>query len=512
MKNEKIKKIFRYVAMGLVLLMVLEPSLQLHGQIVPRFFIEKIENQEKNVEKQNAETGIYYNPIYGNLLDKELVKQDLQISQQSGEPVSIQAVNIKKVYSSIETAGAYLKSKMQQRVTDSFEIYIDSDISTKNIIDVLLEEVFDAKKDEDGTGGNYLEYSYAGISYSIDTYSKSNATIITLKVAYYTTLKEENTLLSKVQTVLEELDLQGKAEYQKIKSIYDYICNNITYDNENVNNETYYKQYTAYAALVHGTAVCQGYAALFYLMCKQAGLESCIVSGDGETSDGWGPHAWNIVKLGNVYYNVDSTWDAGFMAEEYMYFLLNEEDFTGHYRESKYITEAFYEAYPMSQISYKGDAEGSVENENSGTVETKQPVSTVIPVLTNKPVSTAIAVRTEYPVIIVSNAPEVSPEAQVTMSPIKTAKAVILKVTRKTTKKAVIKIKEVEGADGYQILYSTSRTFKIKMIKNTKKAIYTIGNLKKGTLYYIKVRAYKFDLEGKKVYGSYSTVKKIRKK
>ena len=37
-----------------------------------------------------------------------------------------------------------------------------------------------------------------------------------------------------------------------------------------------------------------------------------------------------------------------------------------------------------------------------------------------------------------------------------------------------------------------------------------ITKLKKGKTYYIKVRAYKMDSQGNKVYGSYSKIKKIK--
>ena len=73
--------------------------------------------------------------------------------------------------------------------------------------------------------------------------------------------------------------------------------------------------------------------------------------------------------------------------------------------------------------------------------------------------------------------------------------------------------KAVKGADGYLIQYSTNKNMKnAKTVSSTtlKKNIY---NLKKGTTYYVRVRAYKVDSAGKKVCGKYSAVqnKKITK-
>ncbi len=78
-------------------------------------------------------------------------------------------------------------------------------------------------------------------------------------------------------------------------------------------------------------------------------------------------------------------------------------------------------------------------------------------------------------------------------------------------KKAVVKYKKVNGADGYEILYSTDRKF-----KKNKKTITafttskTLTKMSKGKTYYVKVRAYKRDSTGKKVYGKYSSVRRIK--
>ena len=46
--------------------------------------------------------------------------------------------------------------------------------------------------------------------------------------------------------------------------------------------------------------------------------------------------------------------------------------------------------------------------------------------------------------------------------------------------------------------------------KNTTKTSYTISKLKKGKTYYVRIRAYKVDSTGKKVYGKYTSVKKVK--
>ena len=144
---------------------------------------------------------------------------------------------------------------------------------------------------------------------------------------------------------MKSLDLSNKTDYQKVKAIYDYICSNVTYDHDNLNDESYSLKYTAYAALINKTAVCQGYASLFYRLALDTGVDTRVISGEAG-----GPHAWNIVKLNGKYYNLDSTWDAG--RSTYAYFLKNTNDFDDHVRDNDYQSNEFIEEYPMWDESY----------------------------------------------------------------------------------------------------------------------------------------------------------------
>lgn len=88
------------------------------------------------------------------------------------------------------------------------------------------------------------------------------------------------------------------------------------------------------------------------------------------------------------------------------------------------------------------------------------------------------------------------------------------KPTLKNKKKRqmTITIKKVAGAAGYQVTYSTDKKFKKKVTKTkpiTKNTL-TLKNLKKGKTYYVKVKAYKKDSKGSKVYSKFSKVAKLK--
>jgi hypothetical protein len=77
------------------------------------------------------------------------------------------------------------------------------------------------------------------------------------------------------------------------------------------------------------------------------------------------------------------------------------------------------------------------------------------------------------------------------------------------TTAVTLKWKEVKGADGYQIYYSTSKDGKYKKLKSTSKLSFKKTGLKSGKTYYFKVRAYK-KLDSGTVFGSFSSVKSAK--
>ena len=91
----------------------------------------------------------------------------------------------------------------------------------------------------------------------------------------------------------------------------------------------------------------------------------------------------------------------------------------------------------------------------------------------------------------------------------KPARASIKSLRNIKKKKIVIKIKKMNGIKGYQIRYCDNRRFFGYESKFSKKLTETIKGLDKNSYYWIKVRAYT-SKNGKKVYGTWSKVKKIK--
>lgn len=190
------------------------------------------------------------------------------------------------------------------------------------------------------TEGDYLKWQYAGYGASALSWSYGGSNpqcfMITYNITgYYTDTTQEYAVDTFVTEFKNSTAIQSATDdYEKIKAIYDWLCTNVVYDYTNLNSPEYMLKHTAYAAAINHTAVCQGYAVLFYRLALECGIDARVIAGKGKGANGWEDHAWNIVKLGGNYYLLDATWDATKelyqKPAKYDWFLKGSESFTSH--------------------------------------------------------------------------------------------------------------------------------------------------------------------------------------
>ena len=243
---------------------------------------------------------------------------------------------------------AYLRNAFVNRETHiEFGFYCDQPIDKAG--DVIKNALFVHTKNP--IEGDYLKFQYR--QYKVTRYLVASGSrycyLIFMDVVYMTDSAQEVAVSAAVSSLLGNLGVNSMDSYSKIKTIYNWICQNVSYDYAHVGNTEYLKQFSAYGALIEGTAVCQGYAVLLYRLLLESGVDVRVIPGTGNGA----LHAWNIVELNGVYYNVDSTWDAG--KDLYGYFLCSENDFLGHVRLDDYRTDAFMKSYPMSPKTYESE-------------------------------------------------------------------------------------------------------------------------------------------------------------
>jgi hypothetical protein len=112
----------------------------------------------------------------------------------------------------------------------------------------------------------------------------------------------------------------GRADdFDRVKALHDWVAMNIAYDVEAYAGRSPMVT-EPYAVISRGASVCQGYSEVFQVLCGLAGIECAVLSGYGRGAsfdilDDSLPrssnHAWNAVHIGDRWYLVDCTWDAG---------------------------------------------------------------------------------------------------------------------------------------------------------------------------------------------------------
>ena len=157
-----------------------------------------------------------------------------------------------------------------------------------------------------------IEESYNGIKYTRVFTSQDK--LLRLKIKYGVSEKEEfferyQKLQSAVLGYLDKVE-NGNSEAEKVVYLHNMLAENVVYAKK-LSDETYESTaYTAYGALVNGSAVCDGYTYAFDLISKYVGLDAMRVSNQENT------HAWNAVKIGGEWYFVDVMCDDPYIAGE----------------------------------------------------------------------------------------------------------------------------------------------------------------------------------------------------
>lgn len=302
------------------------------------------------------------NPLYEHVLEEgDLAQAETADANAEEGASSFSQKNSKqaagtKQYTELDSAAAFVRSQMANRKTVVAFTYrnVSSEDQKVSIVKQIVQEAL--AENDHLNQGDYLRWQYGGYSCDIQEYWIANGDgtftyhyKFVYTFTYYTTAEQERELNTRLEQVLESLKLDQATEYQQIKRIYSYICQNVEYDYDTLNDSSTGK-YTAYNAMMKETAVCQGYALLLYRMLREAGFSTRIIAGIATESGE--NHAWNIVRLGDRYYYLDSTWDASGNGY-YDYFMRGKDGFEGHNAWEDYTNDAFQAAYPVADTSYE---------------------------------------------------------------------------------------------------------------------------------------------------------------
>lgn len=336
----------KLTALLLVLAMVIcqLPVLTLAADMEEPEVLEEPEEVEADAAGWESAELTYINPLYQDVLtEDDLIAHDSSDADAFDDGV---------LFWDLASAASWMRGQMVKR-SEHMHFVVETPLSDSSMV---MAAVFGLAVSHTGvpTQGDYLAFQCAGYTGNV-RYGRTGTGYeydFYMTFTYYTNAAQEQAVDTQVQDVLNSLNLSEKTDFEKIKAIYEFICSNTEYDYDNLDNLDYKLQYTAYAALIDHTAVCQGYAVLLYRMALEAGIDCRVITGSGNG----GGHAWNILRLGNVYYNADPTWDSQDYnwSQEYINacFLKCDDNFDNHYREYPYDSDEFYEMYPMGTKDY----------------------------------------------------------------------------------------------------------------------------------------------------------------
>lgn len=437
-------------------------------------------------------------------------------------------------YVSMDQAVQKLRKQMKNRNTTISIPVKTLDYTSANLGD-LWKDLFDLAVAHTGnpTEGDYILYHTQKIEVNITYRSISGVYYADLNftIKYRSSAAQEKTLSSRLSTVMSQLKLDGKTKPQKIKAIYDYLTANITYDTKNKNNTSNLLKMSAYAALVNKTCVCQGYANLFYRMALEAGIDCRVITG---TSSGEG-HAWNIVKINDVYYNLDATWDATLKqaGRKYEYFLTSNANFKDHSRDAQFKTKAFNNSYPMASKNYVFSSSSAPKspvitassvsssgkpkiswNKVTGAAKyevyratSKNGTYSRISTTTSTSLTNTSAVAGKlyyYKVKSVNSNGSKSGFSNVVSRTCDLARPTGVKATNKASSgKIKITWKAVEGAQKYEVYRSTSKSGTYSKLATVTGTSFTNTGAAAGKLYYYKVKAIHSNTSANSAFSSY---------
>lgn len=210
-----------------------------------------------------------------------------------------------------------------------------------------------------------VEFYYVDFSKMIlKTITYTRGRDVSYKVYLACNENEENYLdesITKDDIDIQIEELEKKADeilkgaqgsnYQKIQYIHNWLIDNIKYDT------TYSKPNTRniYGALISGDVVCEGYAKSFKYLLDKLDIPCILVSGEAINSEGKREnHMWNYVKINEIWYAADVTWDDpiilnnGELNKEnrYKYFCQGDNIDSNHFISNKITTNGQEFEYP----------------------------------------------------------------------------------------------------------------------------------------------------------------------
>ena len=159
-------------------------------------------------------------------------------------------------------------------------------------------------------------------------------------------VKEYNRKIEKVvNELISQLNLLGCSEYDREVRIHDWICKNIKYDYGGADRDKLSRVIASHNILgvfAYHKAQCEGIAKAVKVLLNAVDMKCIVVTGKAGKNGRMEPHAWNMVNIEGVSYQLDVTWDIGNSTENeisYRYFNMSDERMGKDYKADSRLPE-----------------------------------------------------------------------------------------------------------------------------------------------------------------------------
>ena len=200
--------------------------------------------------------------------------------------------NQKRIYTAVANAVKNLNTNFE---LIDYE-YIDTETASKDIELAVYRFLLD-----------HPEVYYLNDKYTISTNTNVFTTKVLLNFEYLVNSTEElSTKNNEINKSIENILLNVKNTENKFNTellIHDYIAKNTKYYEYENMKDIPINCHNIYGVLIDNSSVCDGFAKTMKLLLNKCGIESIVVTGKLKNE----PHAWDLVKIEDNWYNLDLT-------------------------------------------------------------------------------------------------------------------------------------------------------------------------------------------------------------
>ena len=126
-----------------------------------------------------------------------------------------------------------------------------------------------------------------------------------------------------VTGILNETMRDDYSDLEKVLALYEYFCNEYTYDYDTYEemSERYIDEASAYRFLTTGQGICSECSAAFSYLLLQAGVDATTAGGFSASGEA---HGWSYVTINGKNYHMDPTYGMG-SGVSLAYFMMTDE-------------------------------------------------------------------------------------------------------------------------------------------------------------------------------------------